>query len=320
MLKPPLISIVIPTKNAQPWISQLLRTIENQTIIDKTEIIIIDSGSTDNTLEIAKNHDVRLIRIDANSFNHGLTRNLGVNNARGKFVVMTVQDALPANVFWLEELLKGFSDDTIVGVCGQQIVPHDKLMNPVRWFRPYSPPTITAYSFENPADFERLEPIKKRAICGWDNVTAMYLKSFLQNTPFRNVPFAEDMHWAYDALRTGKRIVYNNSARVFHYHYEDYEFAFKRHFIELYYSYNLFAYIPEYKSTFMHMLSVFKILLKEKSLNLYEKGTWIKYNYVLKKAEQKSRAQFLTDLSDINQRMEDKLQLLFPHKLIAPKP
>ena len=51
-----LISIVIPVKNASKTIIKCLDAVKSQTLFNKCELIIIDSGSTDNTLEIVKNY------------------------------------------------------------------------------------------------------------------------------------------------------------------------------------------------------------------------------------------------------------------------
>ena len=83
-----------------------------QTLIAQSEIIVIDSGSTDRSLEIVRRYPVRLIEIPASEFNHGSTRNLGVRAAKGEYVVMTVQDALPGSDDWLELFLAGFGNRT----------------------------------------------------------------------------------------------------------------------------------------------------------------------------------------------------------------
>ena len=71
----PLISIIIPVKNGSDTIVSCLDAIFKQTLISKTEVIIIDSGSTDGTLDILKEYDVHIENIDSKDFNHGDTRN-----------------------------------------------------------------------------------------------------------------------------------------------------------------------------------------------------------------------------------------------------
>ena len=63
MFKKPKISIIIPVKNGEKTINACLKGIFEQTLIKQTEVIIIDSGSTDNTLDIIKNYSVKLYQI-----------------------------------------------------------------------------------------------------------------------------------------------------------------------------------------------------------------------------------------------------------------
>ena len=137
----------------------------------------------------------------------------------------------------------GFHSNRVAGVCGLQIVPHDKDKNPVEWFRPQSEPSIKRYAF-TPEEFEKLSPEKMKEICGWDDVSAMYRRKDILALPFRITTYGEDAIWAKEALLSGKAIVYNTAARVFHYHLENDEFTFKRTLTTSYFRYKQFNYIP----------------------------------------------------------------------------
>ncbi len=240
-----LISVVIPVKNGDHWLGETIPAILNQQVNGAIEIIAVDSGSTDKSLSILSSYPVTIIQINPEEFDHGLTRNLGARNAKGKFIVMTVQDAKPLSSLWLQELLNGFIDETVAGVCGQQMVTHDIDKNPVEWYRPISKPKLRKYQFSNKADFLNLSPEEQLAICRWDDVNAMYRAEILKQLPFRKTDFAEDVLWAKDALLAGHSIVYNPKAQVSHYHYEDYDYAFKRNFIVQYHFYKYFGVLPE---------------------------------------------------------------------------
>ena len=142
-----LISVVIPVKNGDHWLTQTIPAILNQQINGKIEIIAVDSGSKDKSLSILSSYPVTIIQINPEEFDHGLSRNIGARNAKGKFIVMTVQDAKPLSTLWLQELLNGFIDETVAGVCGQQVVTHDIDKNPVEWYRPISKPELRKYQF-----------------------------------------------------------------------------------------------------------------------------------------------------------------------------
>lgn len=279
------ISIVIPVKNGKHWIEACIKGIQGQTLAHLTEIIVIDSGSTDGTLELLKDFPVKLIKIEPGLFNHGLTRNVGVNAAQGEYVVLTVQDARPADEFWLEKLLEGFTDDTVAGVCGSQIVPHETDKNPIDWFRPSMPPTIRKYQIPNNT-FASLDQDYRRAACGWDNVNAMYKRSVLLQIPFEKTIFGEDAIWAKAALEAGYTLVYYSAARVYHYHHESYDFVFKRMIAAYYVQYKQLGLIPVRKNfSFRRMVSIYKTLLfNSPGVSIGKVPYWIQYNENRRKA------------------------------------
>ncbi len=238
----PLISVVIPVKNGSATIARCLDAIMDQNIYDQTEVIIIDSGSTDGTLEVLENYDVKIIQIDPQSFNHGATRNLGVQHALGEFVAMTVQDAIATNDIWLETMLAHFKDPEVAGVCGQQIVPHDPDKNPHEWFRPQSAPKAKYVQFRDRIKFDSLLPKEQHALCGWDDVNAMYRRKVLENIPFQPLAYGEDMLWAKQALEQGYKLVYDSAARVAHYHFQHPEYAYHRALISKLFTYKCFGY------------------------------------------------------------------------------
>lgn len=274
-----LISVVIPVKNGDQWLESLLRKLTTQTLYPRAEIIVLDSGSTDRSLEIIAQYPVTLIHIPSGEFNHGETRNVGARAARGKYVVMTVQDALPAADEWLQHLVDGFKDDTVVGVCGRQVAPHDPDKNPVQWYRFFSPPQLTYVHFSRPEDLLKLSPAEQRALCGWDNVTAAYRRDVLLQHPFQRTEFAEDIIWAREMLLKGFTLAFNDRAVVFHYHHPIPAFVLSRYFSVYYFEYQLFRLVPARgKSLLWHVLLTTKILLRESSVSWRDKYKWLLFN------------------------------------------
>jgi len=275
----PAISVVIPVKNEALKIRACLDGILSQTVPVK-EIIVIDSGSVDGTQDIVRSYnETVLVEIPSSAFNHGTTRNLGVSKATGEFVLMTVGDARALNKTWIEELLKGFTDDTVAGVCGQQVVPHEKDKNPVEWFRPVSEPELKRYQFSTVNEFEQLSAAEKTAACGWDDVTALYRKSVLQQIPFQQITYGEDPLWAKDALMNGYALVYNYKAKVYHYHLENEEFTFKRAFTTMYFRYKQFGFLYEEPVLPLRSkLSILKTLAAATNFNPVSILKWYRYN------------------------------------------
>ena len=277
-------SVVIPVKNGLDTLPACLDSIFNQTVRDRLEVIVIDSGSTDGTLELLKSYPVRVHHINPKDFNHGETRNLGVSLAQGEFVVMTVQDAAAVDSNWLELMRSHFDDPEVAGVCGQQVVPHDKSKNPLQWFRPATEAKPFSYQFKDPQVFMKMEGPQQHQYCNWDDVNAMYRKDLKQKLPFRKLMFSEDTLWAKDALEAGYRIVYDYRARVYHYHHQQYDFYFKRSYIILYQNYKFYNYIKYPRNPFVKTAEIKIRLLKMKELSWGEKWKWLWYNITLVRA------------------------------------
>ncbi|MEQ9219053.1 MAG: glycosyltransferase family 2 protein [Cyclobacteriaceae bacterium] len=288
----PYISVVIPVKNGEKTIKKCLDGLLKQTLFDKLEIIIVDSGSNDSTLEILSIYPIRLIQIDPGSFNHGGTRNLGVKEAKGDLVFMTVQDAWTEDVRLLEKMAVHFLDSEVVGVCGQQVVPHLAPFNPHEWFRPVSSPEIRVFQFENTKEFEKITPEKKRWICGWDDVVAMYRRSTIKNElPFSQIEFGEDLDWAQRALRASRKIVYDTHAQVNHYHHLSGQQVYDRIKKELRLEYESFRKIPDESFPYSKFLKIVYYNFKYKS-----SLRWIWYNWSLVFYTWKAKRDFIRSL------------------------
>lgn len=308
------ISVIIPVKNEAKKIRSCIDGILNQTI-SVLEIIVIDSGSTDGTLDILEEYDkVRVIEIPSDDFNHGATRNLGVKAAKGDYCLLTVGDAKSCDTLWIERLLDGFVDEEVSAVCGQQVVPHETDKNPVEWFRPLSEPSIITYKYKRD-EFELLSPEGKRKVCAWDDVTALYKRDVLLSLPFRFTTYAEDAQWAKDAIEVGYKISYNYRARVFHYHKADSGFAFRQSFTMYFHMYKFFGVTPvEKKMSFRKKIMMLKILCSSTNISLFEKIEWWKYNILLNNQSNLAVKEFLSLLS----KGDDYLEKFHDEKFSLP--
>jgi teichuronic acid biosynthesis glycosyltransferase TuaG len=96
----PEVSVIIPCYNSRKTILRAIKSVMAQHC--KTEIILIDDCSSDNTAEIVQEHygdDVRLFRLGLN-VGAGAARNIGIDHARGRFIAF-----LDADDYWLEQTL-----------------------------------------------------------------------------------------------------------------------------------------------------------------------------------------------------------------------
>src|SRR5438270_9163997 len=103
-------SVVIPTKNGASSIGDCLEAVYSQEGTGRLEVVMVDSGSTDRTLEIARKYPVRVEEIPADEFHHARTRNFAASLATGEYLVFLSQDAIPANCGWLKAMLQNFED------------------------------------------------------------------------------------------------------------------------------------------------------------------------------------------------------------------
>lgn len=111
-------SIIIRTKNESKWIGENLKRLKEQTY-KNFEIIIIDSGSTDGTLDIVKKFGVNLFEIKPEEFSYPFALNYGCRKSlAGKYLVFISGHSLPISKTWLADGLENFSDNKIMGVFG----------------------------------------------------------------------------------------------------------------------------------------------------------------------------------------------------------
>lgn len=215
-----MVSIVVPTRNGAATLPALLDAIARQRVGFPFEVVAVDSGSTDGTPDLLRPRVDRVIAIDAHAFDHGLTRNLGVEQARGELVVLMVQDAVPVSDTWLAALTEPFgADATIAGAFARQL-PRPGASAIVRhslslWAASSATPHITGLTAD---EFARLAPMERLARCTFDNVCSCIRRTVWLRHPFRSTPIAEDIEWARDVLLDGYRLAFVPEAAVFHSH------------------------------------------------------------------------------------------------------
>ena len=115
------VSVLILTKNGGHQLQSCLQAVYSQTAVGQAEVIVVDSGSTDGTLEFVKRFPVRLQQIPPESFHHARTRNFIANLATGKILVFLSQDAIPSSGSWLQAISANLDDPAVGAVYGRQI-------------------------------------------------------------------------------------------------------------------------------------------------------------------------------------------------------
>lgn len=115
------VSVVIPTYNGGEQFKEMLNVLENQKNCGSVEIVVVDSGSKDGTIEVCQEHNVNLVQIPNEKFSHSYARNLGAESANGKIVVFMTQDAMPSSDEWLFKMTEPIVSGEVSAVsCGEQ--------------------------------------------------------------------------------------------------------------------------------------------------------------------------------------------------------
>lgn len=220
MADQPLVTVAILTYNGEVYLPRILQQLTNQTIDGEIEILVVDSGSTDKTLDIVRSFPgVRLHEIPNSEFGHGKTRNLAARLAKGRYIAFLTHDAIPVTSSWLRELLAPFDlDERIVAVMGKQI-PRAGCFPLLKYeiqgvFAGFGPDFGTSIFYKD--EFVQSEGVLN-AISFYSDVNSAARRDFLVNTiPYRDVRYAEDQLFGKDLIEAGYRKAYAGRAAVEH--------------------------------------------------------------------------------------------------------
>jgi len=216
-----MITIVLLVKNGFPYLSGVLDAIFSQDTNSRLEVLAIDSGSTDGSLEVLGRYPVRVIQILPQDFNHGETRNLAAREAdpTSEYIAYLSQDALPADENWLRDLIQPLEDDPIVaGTFSRHIPRPEASPSLVRqlttmWQTGGTERLVKAMP-DDPEVYER----DKFFYIYFSNTSSAIRREVWEKIPFRRLDFAEDADWADRVLQAGHKLVYEPSSIVLHSH------------------------------------------------------------------------------------------------------
>ncbi len=215
------VTVAILSFNGEVYLEQILEAIARQEYSGSVEVLVIDSGSTDGTLDIIARHPgVRLHKIPNEQFGHGKTRNLAAQLARGTYVAYLTHDAVPADEHWLAELLAPFElFPRVAAVVGRQVARRDCV--PIlkyeieRVFETQGPEFGTTVTYATDA-FER-NPQYWLPGAFYSDVNSAARRSFLLDTiQYRDVDYAEDQLFGRDVLENGYYKAYAARGAVEH--------------------------------------------------------------------------------------------------------
>lgn len=230
----PFLSIVLPTRNGAATLPALLDAIAQQRVDFAIEVVAVDSSSTDGTADLLKARVDSFLSIPAETFDHGLTRNLGIEQARGELVVLMVQDALPASDSWLASLSAPLrADGHVAGAFARQLPRPEASaitrLNLARWIA--SAAAGRTIDVASRSEFEALDPMAQFERCAFDNVCACIRRSVWLEHPYRATPIGEDVEWGRAVLLAGHRLAFAPEAVVIHSHDRPVRYEFDRTYV-----------------------------------------------------------------------------------------
>ncbi len=224
MMEPIKISVIIPTLNAVAHVEDLITRLKNQ-LQQVEQIIVVDSGSSDGTVNLAEALGVEVLEITPGSFDHGTTRNLAAEQASGNILIFMTQDALPANRETIDRLIEPLKDDLTVVSYARQ-VPADGVSTSEQYLRlaNYPPESL----LKNKAVIEEMG-IKTFQN---SNVCAAYRRFEFEQLGRFPAPIVcnEDMLFAAKAIFQGYQVSYSARALVMHSHDLNIKVFFRRYF------------------------------------------------------------------------------------------
>lgn len=240
------VSIVIPTKNAGHLLDKVLERVFRQETTYEYEVICVDSGSKDDTVEIIKKYPCKLYEIPAEEFGHGKTRNFGASKGTGEYIVFITQDAVPASKKWLQNFIDGMkSDPEIVGGFGIHYpYPNCNVLDKRDLYYHFKnfgeENTIFQLTEENQERYKKEEGFRHLMSFFSDNNSCVR-RDIFEKYPYEDVSFAEDQIWARKMIELGYKKLYCPNAPVYHSHNFKLSTYFMRYFDEykgLYYLQN----------------------------------------------------------------------------------
>lgn len=233
-------SIVIRTYNEARYLGQLLAAVAAQRISAiEIEVIVVDSGSTDETISIARSYGARTLAIAKQEFSFGRSLNQGCEAASGDFLVFISGHCVPVDAHWLAKLLHPLITGQVALTYGRQIGGSESKFSELQLFAKFFP--------------GKSQVPQEGFFC--NNANAALLKAVWQQYRFdEELTGLEDLSLGKRLDQDGLQIGYVAEAAVYHYHHENWSGVRRRYERE---AIALQHIMPEIHISFMDFLRYF---------------------------------------------------------------
>jgi rhamnosyltransferase len=184
----PRASVVVRAKDEARDIERTFKALRRQTV--PVEIVVVDSGSTDGTVELARRWCDRLIEIPAESFTYGYSANLGAEAAAAPFHFCLSAHCAPERDDWVERSLRHYAREDVAATNGIQTFPDGR---PVE------------YVF-----FQDAEHVRAHLLWGFSNHASSWRAEVWREHPFdAGLSSSEDREWALRVTAAGLVIAFD---------------------------------------------------------------------------------------------------------------
>ena len=228
------VSVVIPTLNAGPEFAWLLRKLNGQKAVRAIEIVVVDSGSKDGTVELARAAGATVVTILPSEFSHSHARNLGADSATGDYLLFMVQDAFPIGDHWLYGMLRFLRDPAngkLAAVsCSEFSRSDSDLM--------YDSMIDTHYRFLGCLEQDRIgqhqgdDHMSLRSQGQLSDVSCLIPRDLFAQFRYRG-NYAEDLDLGMRLIKQGWRVAMLASVKVVHSHNRPAYYYLKRSFVDV---------------------------------------------------------------------------------------
>ncbi len=201
------VSVTLLTHNAGLLLRRLLQAVRDQKTDRTVEIVAVDSGSSDGTLDTLREFGARVDTIPSESFNFGRTRDRVFEKSRGAIVVCLSQDAIPAHPRWLENLVAPLGDPEVAATCGRSIPDPDRSFSQFPWER-------NGWFYFT----AEMGKFRERYGRGLSNANSAIRWSVWERLRFGEQSIGEDFLFQTKLNKEGLRIAFPDDAPVLHHH------------------------------------------------------------------------------------------------------
>ncbi|SKB70432.1 Glycosyl transferase family 2 [Parapedobacter luteus] len=200
-------SIIIRSYNEERHIGRLMDGIQRQQLPVgvSLEVIVVDSGSNDSTVAIAKSMGAKIIKIKKENFSFGRALNIGCNQAKGDILLFASAHVYPVFNDWIEKMIAPFSSQRVALVYGRQIGNEQTHFSEQQVFEKW---------FPSKSNYVQSTPFCNNANC------AIRKKLWESQHYNESLTGLEDLDWAQKIMNKGHQIVYEADAVIVHVHEE----------------------------------------------------------------------------------------------------